>query len=56
MTKARMKIAAGAIACESVLDNDAIERKYIDMVRVQTKLNRRYMKKLSGVLRKLVMK
>jgi len=51
-----MKIAAGAIACDRVLDNAAIERKYIDMVRVQTKLNRRYTKKFSGVLRRLVMK
>jgi hypothetical protein len=56
MTKARMKIAAGAIACDSVLDSAAIDRKYIDIVKVHTSVNKKKTKKCPGVLRRFVMK
>jgi hypothetical protein len=51
-----MKIAAGAIACESVRDKDAMERKNIDMVKVHMNVNKKKTKKCPGVLLRFVMK
>ncbi len=41
MTIPRMSTVAGARACSRVRDNEAIQRKSIDMDKVVTKLNRR---------------
>lgn len=51
-----MMIAAGAIACANVLESAAMQRKNIDMVRVQTNVNSKKVKKASGVRRRFVMK
>ena len=49
-------MAAGAIAWASVLESAAIQRKNMDMVRVQTNVNSKKVKKASGVRRRLVIK
>ena len=51
-----MKIAAGAIAWDNVLESAAIDRKYIDIVRVHMNVNKKKAKKWPGVLRRFVMK
>jgi hypothetical protein len=56
MTRARMKIAAGANACDMVLESAAIDRNHIDMLKVHTNVNKKKTKKWPGVLRRLVMK
>jgi hypothetical protein len=56
MINARMKMAAGAMACDKVLEREAIERNNIDMVHVHVNVNKRKMKKFSGVLRRFDIK
>jgi len=51
-----MKIAAGAIACDKLRDRAPMERKNMDMVTVQTNVNRKNTKKWPGVRRRFVMK
>lgn len=56
MTKARIKIAAGANACSSVLDRLPILLKNIDMVRTMIKLTNKKKKNAPGSRRRLAMK
>jgi hypothetical protein len=49
-------MAAGAIACAKVRERAAIHLKNMDIVRVQTKVNSKKMKKASGVRRRFVKK
>lgn len=56
MTIARIRIAAGANACDNVRETEAIVRKSIDMVKVMKKVISRKKKNAPGVLRRPVMK
>ena len=55
-TRARIKTAAGAIACERLRDREAILRKTMDMVSTHMKLNRKKTKKWPASRRRLVIK
>ena len=56
MTIAKIKIAAGAKACESVRETDAMVRKSIDMVNVKKKEISKKKKNGPGSLRRLARK
>jgi hypothetical protein len=54
--RSRIRMAAGARACERVLEIEAMKRKSMDIVRVAVKLMSRKKKKGPGSLRRLAMK
>jgi hypothetical protein len=56
VTIARMMIAAGAIACESVRDTEAIVLNNMDMTSVEMKLTKTKKKNGPGSRRRLAIK
>lgn len=56
VTIARIRMAVGTMACESVREAEAIVLKIIDMQIVTRKVTKRKKKKAPGSLRRLVMK